>query len=158
MEMSSPNFSITNSDEEDSDAEEVALATQNVTGMHTPTRVIGGRKATATLSLDGIGLARADSPMRPREGDPVGENAVATDIQPDSCASPLERVNRDWMAEEGEIFRKGSKLGVAEEEEVEKMDVSGDDLKLQVRTCYMLTMCLYEILITLLPKNSDPGH
>lgn len=129
MELTSPNFSITNSEDDDSDAEELAPAPQSSMGLHTPTRAVGGRKATPMLSLEGIGLARTES----QSINDTDTSPEAAGFQPEPCASPLERVNRDWMAEEGEIFRKGSKLGVAEEEEVEeKMDVSGDELKLQI--------------------------
>jgi hypothetical protein len=131
MELTSPNFSITNSDDDDSDAEELGARSM---GLTTPTRSASGRKPG--LTLDGIGLANSGFIKPVGDEDLLDEDMdvpPGVDVRVDSCPSPLERVNRDWMAEEGEIFRKGSKLGVAEEEEVEdKMDVTGDELKLQV--------------------------
>jgi hypothetical protein len=42
-----------------------------------------------------------------------------------AISSPVERVGRAWMEEEGEVFRKGSKLGVGAEA-TEDDDGDGD--------------------------------
>jgi protein phosphatase 1 regulatory subunit 37 len=42
--------------------------------------------------------------------------------------SPVERASRAWVEEEGEIFRKGTKLGVVDDDEEE----SGEQLKQEV--------------------------
>ncbi len=133
--MSSPNFSITNSDDEnDSDAEELVPPIRRSMGLVTP--VPNRRQPSSALSLGGLGMEQPD------RGDLAGDDeryttpisAAASDIVPDSCPSPLERVNRDWMAEEGEIFRKGTKLGVAEEDDDDEgqQEVPGEELKLKV--------------------------
>lgn len=95
LELTSPNFSIADSDD-DSDAEEMPAAT------------------TRTYP------SRIETPLKLDTNDTSNSGEGAT--------SPLERVNKDWLAEEGEIFRKGQKLGVAEEED----DKDGSELKQRV--------------------------
>lgn len=96
LELTSPNFSIADSDD-DSDAEELAPAPRSY-----PSRI------ETPLKLD---------------------TAATSSSTPEGSTSPLERANKDWLAEEGEIFRKGQKLGVAEEED----DEDGSELKQRVR-------------------------
>ena len=50
-------------------------------------------------------------------------------VERDEPTSPVEKTSRAWVEEEGEIFRKGTRLGVAEEDEVEE---SGEVLKQEV--------------------------
>ncbi|ORY32099.1 hypothetical protein BCR39DRAFT_524149 [Naematelia encephala] len=93
LELSSPNFSIGDSDA-DSDAEEVDVG-----------------------SL----------PQQPNAG--LGVESV-----PEEVVSPVERASRAWVEEEGEIFRKGMRLGVVgdEEEEGASEEVSGEVLKKEI--------------------------
>jgi hypothetical protein len=63
----------------------------------------------------------------------VEEHQAELEHMQDHTASPVERASRAWVEEEGEIFRKGTRLGVAEEEEVdEHQDVSGEELRQEV--------------------------
>lgn len=100
-EISSPNFSIGDSDA-DSDAEELDVGKLPTSTSGTPNRVEAG---------SGVGLGMED----------------------ESVTSPVEKASRAWVEEEGEIFRKGTKLGVAEEDEVEENgDMPGEVLKQEV--------------------------
>jgi hypothetical protein len=109
LEISSPNFSIGDSDN-DSDAEEVDVGSFE----QSPPRV---------------GLPGVDISSQGRERLRVEDNT-------ELGTSPVERVSRAWVEEEGEIFRKGTKLGVGvgedEEEEEGEGDVSGEQLKQEV--------------------------
>jgi len=103
-EISSPNFSIGDSDG-DSDAEE----------------------------LD-VGKLPSASGSKPRPG----RSGLGLDIEKESIASPVEKASRAWVEEEGEIFRKGTRLGVAEEDEVEENgDVPGELLKQEVSVTFL---------------------
>ncbi|CAD6570191.1 MAG: hypothetical protein TREMPRED_005644 [Tremellales sp. Tagirdzhanova-0007] len=101
-EISSPNFSIGDSDG-DSDAEELDVG-KFQSSSSSSSRISSSRIRTAT----GLGM---DS----------------------ESVSPVEKTSRAWVEEEGEIFRKGTRLGVAEEDEVEeKEDVPGELLKQEI--------------------------
>lgn len=137
LEISSPNFSIGDSDNDsDADAEEVDVgsfeqsppklegllgadtldttATNSAsTGTETDTGTAAGAGTGARVNVDLLGV------------EPAGE----------MVHSPTERVSRAWVEEEGEIFRKGTRLGVAEAEEDDEEgegDVSGEQLKQEV--------------------------
>jgi protein phosphatase 1 regulatory subunit 37 len=99
LEISSPNFSIGDSDN-DSDAEEL-----DVGAFPSPSQ--------GPVGLSGVGV---DEDLL----NPGGSGEVGT--------SPVERASRAWVEEEGEIFRKGTKLGVVDDDEEE----SGEQLKQEV--------------------------
>jgi hypothetical protein len=126
LEISSPNFSIGDSDGE-SDAEELDV------GRLPSTPHLPSPPRTPRLTSHGE-FARDTSPSIGNSG---GEGRVGMstgfDVEQEHVSSPVEKVGRAWIEEEGEIFRKGTKLGVAEEEEVEEhKDVSGEELKQEV--------------------------
>lgn len=119
LEISSPNFSIGDSDN-DSDAEEVDVGSFE----QSPPR-LAGLLGPETIPVTPSG----------KDGDllSVSDDAGASASASSSVHSPTERASRAWVEEEGEIFRKGTRLGVAEEDEVEeKGEVSGEQLKLEV--------------------------
>ena len=110
LEISSPNFSIGDSDN-DSDAEEVDVGSFTGSPSNPPIGLAPGLDEIdqELLSVHGEGMA------------PIH--------------SPVERASRAWVEEEGEIFRKGTKLGVAEDhddDEEEEKEVSGEQLKQEV--------------------------
>ena len=100
-EISSPNFSIGDSDG-DSDAEELDVGKfQSSSSSRTPSSTVRKVKGRA--------------------------------VDLENVTSPVEKTSRAWVEEEGEIFRKGTRLGVAEEDEVEeKENVPGELLKQEV--------------------------
>jgi protein phosphatase 1 regulatory subunit 37 len=110
LEISSPNFSIGDSDNEsDADAEEVDVGSfSQPSGSGSGNELEGG---VVGLGMGGEG-----------EGQGVGHEMV-------------ERASRAWVEEEGEIFRKGMKLGVADEvddDDEGEGEVSGEQLKQEV--------------------------
>ena len=110
-EISSPNFSIGDSDA-DSDAEELDV----------------GKLPSTSRSI-------STPPHHARSS--VGLGYIS-----ESVTSPVEKVSRAWVEEEGEIFRKGTRLGVAEEDEVEENgDVPGDLLKQEVSCVWGWSGC-----------------
>ena len=98
LEISSPNFSIGDSDN-DSDAEELDVGSF-------PSN-------QAPVGLPGVG---------------VDEDLLSPGGSGEDGTSPVERASRAWVEEEGEIFRKGTKLGVVDDDEEE----SGEQLKQEV--------------------------
>jgi protein phosphatase 1 regulatory subunit 37 len=108
LEISSPNFSIGDSDN-DSDAEEVDF-----------------NSFTGSPSNPPIGLAPGL--------DELDKDLLSVGNSGDLHShSPVERASRAWVEEEGEIFRKGTKLGVGEDnDEEEEKEVSGEQLKQEV--------------------------
>jgi len=72
------------------------------------------------------------SPSQPPVGLPgVGLDAELLNVGSGAelGSSPVERASRAWVEEEGEIFRKGTKLGVADDGDEEE---SGEQLKKEV--------------------------
>ncbi|WVF72536.1 hypothetical protein IAT40_007353 [Kwoniella sp. CBS 6097] len=172
-EISSPNFSIGDSDN-DSDAEELDVG--SFENRSTPTKPAAALKgpdgSTPTpRSKEGLGLgtirrlgvepsspgAKSVSPalspgiLEKTEAEappssgllPEGANTTLNTETSDldfleDLTSPTERVSRAWVEEEGEIFRKGMKLGVAEDDEqgdgVHKgnEEVSGEELRKEI--------------------------
>jgi hypothetical protein len=134
LDAHGPNFSITNSDDDDdddddddSDAEELASAGPVSLNLNRSSIVRTGTPTLGNLGAFGLSL-HGDNGHNKGSMDAQGEAWLA-----DSCASPLEKVNKEWMAEEGEIFRKGQKLGVAEEDsELGDVDDPGSSLKQKV--------------------------
>lgn len=117
LEISSPNFSIGDSDN-DSDAEELDVGSLPPTpGAETLNPGIGLDVPTGSRSARGLSL----------------DNLAPGAEHGELLTSPMEQVGKAWMEEEGEIFRKGTRLGVADEDEVEENgDVSGEQLKIEV--------------------------
>ena len=110
LEISSPNFSIGDSDG-DSDAEE--LDAELIPGSSGPNTPVKER-------LAGLGM-----------GDTMGDDR--TDVVEPAEEGPVEKASKAWVEEEGEIFRKGTMLGVADSDE-EDEDRSGEQLKQEVST------------------------
>ena len=122
LEISSPNFSIGDSDGE-SDAEEVDVTTfpaPSTAGL-TPT------KLREMLS------AQADAEEERDSGAPPGEYDVSPADGPSGEGEgeddEVGQASKKWVEEEGEIFRKGTKLRVVDDEEE---DASGEQLKQEV--------------------------
>jgi hypothetical protein len=131
LDAASPNFSITNSDDDDSDAEELVSAAPVSLKLALPDRL--PIQTFGNLGALGFG-SNIDSAEDKRVPANISTGTIAPSWQSlDSCSSPLERVNKEWMAEEGEIFRKGQKLGVAEEDnQLGDSDDPGSALKQKV--------------------------
>jgi len=122
LEISSPNFSIGDSDG-DSDAEELD---EGDVGALQPTEgpdVKGLGLGSDLGSGHGVAEEGHDAPT----GDRVSEIQDEADVQD----SPVEKASKAWVEEEGEIFRKGMVLGVGEDDEDEE-DRSGEQLKQEV--------------------------
>jgi protein phosphatase 1 regulatory subunit 37 len=157
LEISSPNFSITNSDDDDSDAEELASAGGIApVKQTTPANLPAIKKKPIDLNGLSLGILNARTRLEPSmsESSP-GSTVLPPDVQVhtyETPPSPLERVNKDWLEEEGEIFRKGFKLRVAEEiEERDDKLESGSDLKQKVRRWQQLG-CIVKIGLSLLSQ------
>ena len=141
-ELSSPNFSLTNSDDDDdSDAEEVAEPSIVQQPQPKAQATLAGTgtlpfiKKKKPIALAGLQLGALNAQIQrdtaAGSDDQTGLTEDHASMEP--LPSPLERVNKDWLEEEGEIFRKGFKLGVAEEiEEREDKAESGNVLKQKV--------------------------
>ena len=117
LEISSPNFSIGDSDD-DSDAEELD---------------VGSLTKSSSISQISMPSRPLHLPL-PKDMPHAEVGVEASSPKLEYLTSPVERESRKWVEEEGEIFRKGMKLGLADsDEEMEKKeDVSGDVLKEQV--------------------------
>ncbi|KAJ9119103.1 hypothetical protein QFC22_003594 [Naganishia vaughanmartiniae] len=132
LDAHGPNFSITNSDDDDddddSDAEELASAGPVSLNLNRTSIVRSGTPTLGNLGAFGLSLHNDSGHNKSHNTGAQGDPWLA-----DACASPLERVNKEWMAEEGEIFRKGQKLGVAEEDsELGDVDDPGSSLKQKI--------------------------
>lgn len=128
LEISSPNFSIGDSDG-DSDAEELDV-----------TRIPASTSINSLASIEGLGLGE-DEEIRGNQAGRVEGAAQPSRIgelmgneQEEGVASPVEKASRAWVEEEGEIFRKGTVLGVADDDEQDE-DVPGELLKQEVSRC-----------------------
>lgn len=136
LEISSPNFSIGDSDNDsDADAEEVDVGSfeqsppklEGLLGADTLDTAAG---SVTTATAVTTGTATGSSTTGGADEDLLGVEPAGEMVH-----SPTERVSRAWVEEEGEIFRKGTKLGVAEAEEDDEEgegDVSGEQLKQEV--------------------------
>ncbi|WWC69798.1 uncharacterized protein I206_103741 [Kwoniella pini CBS 10737] len=150
-EISSPNFSIGDSDN-DSDPEEIDETSFT---QSTPTKTpILRRLNTPTKSNSGLGLGSINT-SNPVENEPsvltahTNENSledqnklqgkegefVENDFLTD-LTSPTEKASRKWVEEEGEVFRKGTRLGVVDEKDdtlgEEKDKISGEELRKEI--------------------------
>ncbi|WRT66800.1 uncharacterized protein IL334_003763 [Kwoniella shivajii] len=152
-EISSPNFSIGDSDNDDSDPEEI---NENSFSQNTPTK---SPAKSNRLIASGLGLGSITpikhKPSISGEEQEEGfleaqgnEASPITGLQPltlfngedhlDDLTSPTEQTSRAWVEEEGEIFRKGIKLGVVDDEDDnlgmsgEKGEVSGEELRKEI--------------------------
>jgi protein phosphatase 1 regulatory subunit 37 len=150
-ELSSPNFSLTNSDDDDSDAEELAEPNVVQQTKSAPNAAIVGSLPFVKkkpIPLNGLQLGSLNANARQGVEVGPGEQAADVDQAAEPLPSPLERVNKDWLEEEGEIFRKGFKLGVADEiEEREDKAESGNVLKQKVSSVGRLEDHLTDELI-----------
>ncbi|OCF72201.1 hypothetical protein I204_07466 [Kwoniella mangroviensis CBS 8886] len=167
-EISSPNFSIGDSDN-DSDPEEIdekSFTSNNATPTKSTTATSSGWNRNVTpitklnltsnsnsgLGLGSIAIERSED-EEAEEGifeKQENEASPSTGLLPvnsqadqgqdqdflNDLTSPTEKASRAWVEEEGEIFRKGSKLGVADEGDdtlgEEKEDVSGEELRKEI--------------------------
>jgi protein phosphatase 1 regulatory subunit 37 len=128
LEIASPNFSIGDSD--DSDAEELDVAALPASTSNS--------SLNGTLAGLGLGPNAGPSPQG-GSGDSMDSRLAHRDVEElaereaglEEAASPIGEASRAWVEEEGEIFRKGTKLGVGEDDEDDK-DVSGEQLKQEV--------------------------
>lgn len=133
LEISSPNFSIGDSDAE-SDAEELdaqSIVPAVVSPASTPTKPKTAKKdgAAKPPPLKPTN-ASANSTQAPERANgissshsssddltPAADQLVDAELnQGRDPASPVERESRKWVEEEGEIFRKGTRLGVVDGE------------------------------------------
>ncbi|WVQ98412.1 hypothetical protein IAU59_005535 [Kwoniella sp. CBS 9459] len=185
-EISSPNFSIGDSDN-DSDAEELDVGSFENRSTPTKSAAIKGyptstptHGSTSNTKDEGLGLGsigsgsgrlavnsaspagttksvspalspgileKTEAEAPPSSGLlPEGSHpSSAGDTDPtdldflEDLTSPTERTSRAWVEEEGEIFRKGTKLGVADSDDEEgdgvhkgNEEVSGEELRKEI--------------------------
>jgi hypothetical protein len=102
LEILSPNFSIGDSDAE-SDAEELDSST-----IAAPLKRPGDAEAAPTAA---DACAKANDAAAER----LVDRELAQGLE--QSTSPVERTSRKWVEEEAEIFRKGTRLGVANDED-----------------------------------------
>ena len=143
LEISSPNFSIGDSDN-DSDAEELDVGnlTRSTSATSTPMAI---RKAQHPPSSRPTGINPAGADVTTRETlnilglmpDSTEVGVEASSPKGEGVTSPVEKASRAWVEEEGEIFRKGTKLGVVDDDEDEENEVSGEVLKQEVSDCHL---------------------
>lgn len=62
-------------------------------------------------------------------------------VEKPACTSPTDRKRTSWVEEEGEVFRKGVVLGAAEVDEDGTEPISGDQLKKEVSSFFVLAFC-----------------
>ena len=137
LEISSPNFSIGDSDN-DSDAEELDVGSlpRSTSATSTPMAIRKNPpslKATSAESAGASGQTGETLDVLGLSADSVEVGVEASSPKAEGITSPVERASRAWLEEEGEIFRKGSKLGVVDDED-EENEASGEVLKQEVRT------------------------
>lgn len=156
VEISSPNFSIGDSDG-DSDAEEVDVGNFGNSRATSASPSAGISKQTS-LGMGSIANALSRMDTQPLVGilteDQLGDSTAVGKIVKGSdgvvddlninteenglhethgLTSPVEKASRAWVEEEGEIFRKGTILRVADDEEIEENEgVPGDELRQEV--------------------------
>ncbi|KLT45309.1 RNI-like protein [Cutaneotrichosporon oleaginosum] len=141
LEISSPNFSIGDSDAE-SDAEEldaVTLAPSLTRGIlaQSMDKMRADRRKRGSTSGAGLGpaLSIVTNGERPAEAAPAppkstpdpeevknAERLVEAELAQGLLSSPVEHASRRWVEEEAEIFRRGSRLGVVDSDEDEAAD------------------------------------
>ncbi|KAL1407472.1 hypothetical protein Q8F55_006905 [Vanrija albida] len=139
LEISSPNFSIGDSDAE-SDAEELdaqSIVPAVVSPASTPTKPKPAKKdgAAKPPPLKPTNVSNNSAPAAERENGIGSSNSSSDDLTPAADqlvdaelnqgrdpASPVERASRKWVEEEGEIFRKGTRLGVVDGESESESD------------------------------------
>ncbi|WWC85158.1 uncharacterized protein L201_000015 [Kwoniella dendrophila CBS 6074] len=156
-EISSPNFSIGDSDN-DSDPEEIdekSFTQSTPTKSSTLASTITPKSNTSskTYQNSGLGLDSMRIPSSMKEGlleKQENEASPSTGLLPvrrgasegddddllNDLTSPTEKTSKAWVEEEGEIFRKGNKLGVIDDEDdtlgEEKDQVSGEELRKEI--------------------------
>lgn len=136
LEILSPNFSIGDSDAE-SDAEELDSST-----LATPPgpRVGHEPRTPEKRTFPKIITTTASGSDSPRSNDAAAERMVEAELAQglDLASSPVERASRKWVEEEGEIFRKGTRLGVVDDSDEEsnhsdmKRDLTGEQLRQEI--------------------------
>ncbi|KAK8870050.1 hypothetical protein IAR55_000620 [Kwoniella newhampshirensis] len=142
IEIQSPNFSIGDSDG-DSDAEEVDVGQLGTTATTSAVNGHGRARASSGSNrpLSGLGLV-VSSNHDPKTNHGQDEGMMEKELEHqaqieqallDDLTSPVEKASRAWVEEEGEIFRKGMKLGVMEDdEEGVSEDVTGEELRQEI--------------------------
>ncbi|WWC61497.1 uncharacterized protein I303_104081 [Kwoniella dejecticola CBS 10117] len=164
-EISSPNFSIGDSDN-DSDPEELdetsfTQSTPTKTPLNinttarsttTPTRsnlntnsglglgsIPTDLRAPASASDTGAGQEKAEEPEGLLEEQMIRTSSDQDEVEEgflSDLTSPTEKASRKWVEEEGEVFRKGTKLGVVDEKDdtlgEEKDKISGEELRKEI--------------------------
>lgn len=143
LEISSPNFSLGESDADDSDADDEhpspsAAARRPV--PESPTKSVKSSRLQADLMeavADGEGEGELGSAAAKADDDAsasAAEAAEALRLKAEclvdaelaaSASSPVSNTSRKWVEEEAEIFRKGTKLGVAESDSDSESDSEG---------------------------------
>lgn len=137
LEISSPNFSIGDSDAE-SDAEELDATTLAPSSNQRKGSANDTGKASKGKS------EHEDIPEEHEHDEVDGEPAKVPDAAEAAAeqlvdhelaqglASPVERVSRAWVSEEAEIFRKGTRLGVAQDSDSDSDgDADGDTVSVR---------------------------
>jgi hypothetical protein len=130
LEISSPNFSIGDSDAE-SDAEELDATTlapsltrgilaQSMDKMRADRRAAAKRPAQPSLSVvtngdkgkpdEEAAAAKSPDPEEVKNAERLVEAELAGGL----LSSPVEHASRRWVEEEAEIFRRGTRLGVVD--------------------------------------------
>ncbi|BEI92903.1 uncharacterized protein CcaverHIS019_0505310 [Cutaneotrichosporon cavernicola] len=118
LEISSPNFSIGDSDAE-SDAEELDAATLAPTSRgilaQSMDKMRADRRAAAKRPQPTISVVtNGDKEAKDPEDVKHAERLVEAELAQGLLSSPVDHVSRRWVEEEAEIFRRGTRLGVVD--------------------------------------------
>jgi hypothetical protein len=147
LEILSPNFSIGDSDAE-SDAEELDSST-----LATPPARLGAaaedkKRLAPRINIDGS--SRTPSPGN-NDADAAAERLVDAELaQGHGASSPVERASRQWVEEEAEIFRKGTRLGVVNSDSEDELPSLAAGAKREELTGEQLRQ---EIMETEVPRS-----
>ena len=132
LEISSPNFSIGDSDN-DSDAEELDVGNishSSMTVITPPQRSIPLEQDSSSEPIPDSGEVSQGADERMGLG--LGSLGLEPGPEPEVDASPVEKASKAWVEEEAEIFRKGTRLGVVDDVDEEEREVSGEELRKEV--------------------------
>lgn len=128
LEISSPNFSLGESDADESDDDDDDEHLSPAAARRRPEQESPTKSATKSNRLQADlmeAVAEGDDAASPGEDKTAKEKAKAEELRRKAeclvdaelavgASSPVSNTSRKWVEEEAEIFRKGTKLGVAE--------------------------------------------
>jgi protein phosphatase 1 regulatory subunit 37 len=119
--VTSPSFSLGDSDSDDSDNDDDA-SSRAESDLTSPSFRTTALPPAATPSADDVSEAADESALgspSSEDGQPVEDN-------------PIDQKSTNWIEEEGEVFRKGVALMAADVDEEDGEEVTGEQLKKEV--------------------------